>query len=130
MPPGSSTSSRWTTAPTSLPGGQQDGDDRLVAHPEHAGRRGVLLAGEGGGRRRECQRLDRRRSFTVDTIAPSVPTLVYPANGTVTTDTTPWLDWSDVTDATGVNYQLQVDNNADFSSPVVNKSGLTFRRAP
>jgi predicted phage tail protein len=65
-------------------------------------------------------------SFTVDIVTPSVPALLYPANGTVTSDTTPWLDWSDVTDATGVQYRLQVDNNADFSSPVVNKSGLTL----
>ena len=46
--------------------------------------------------------------------------------GRVTADNTPWLDWTDVTDATAVYYQLQVDDNADFSSPVVNKTKVTL----
>ena len=62
--------------------------------------------------------------LTVDTTAPPVPELVYPSNGGVTSDTTPWLDWSAVTDATAVHYQLQVDNDADFTSPVVSKTWL------
>ena len=64
--------------------------------------------------------------FRIDTVAPSVPTLIYPVNGKVTKDNTPWLDWSDVTDVTGVRYQLQVDDNADFSSPVVNKTSVSL----
>ena len=56
------------------------------------------------------------RSFTVDTGIPPVPVLASPSNGKAIIDSTPWLDWSDVTDASGVHYQLQVDNNADFSS--------------
>ena len=55
-------------------------------------------------------------TFTVDSTAPAVPALLAPANGKRTTDTTPWLDWSDVTDLTAVHYQLQVDDSADFSS--------------
>ncbi|MDH5507078.1 MAG: zinc-dependent metalloprotease [Anaerolineae bacterium] len=50
--------------------------------------------------------------------APGVPTLLTPANGASTADTTPTFDWSDVAGA--YNYQIQVDNNADFSSPEVN----------
>ena len=48
------------------------------------------------------------------------PTLASPATGTITGDNTVDLDWSDVTvgsGATPVQYQVQVDNNDDFSSP-------------
>jgi predicted phage tail protein len=64
-------------------------------------------------------------SLAVDTAAPPVPVLTYPSNGKVTNDSTPYLDWTTVTDSSGVTYQLQVDDNSDFSSPVVNKTGLT-----
>ncbi|HUN07214.1 MAG TPA: VWA domain-containing protein [Aggregatilineales bacterium] len=43
-----------------------------------------------------------------------------PANNVVTTDTTPTFTWTAVVPPVGttlVNYVLQVDNNADFSSP-------------
>jgi hypothetical protein len=59
------------------------------------------------------------------TTAPSVPSLLSPANGAVTTDHTPYLDWSTVTSNSSVRYTVQVDNNADFSSPVVNKTRLS-----
>ena len=54
---------------------------------------------------------------------PGAPTLISPANGSGTTDTTPYFDWSDVTSA--LDYEILVDNNADFSSPVINQTGLT-----
>ena len=63
-------------------------------------------------------------TFRVDTTAPGVPALLTPANAKVTTDSTPWLDWSTVTDATAVHYQVQVDDSADCLSPVVNKTWL------
>jgi predicted phage tail protein len=63
-------------------------------------------------------------SFTVDTTAPLAPTLLSPGSGARTNDNTPSLDWSDVTDPSGVSYSLQVDNNSDFGSPEVNVSGL------
>jgi hypothetical protein len=55
-----------------------------------------------------------------------VPILMYPDDGTTTTDNTPWLDWTDVTDPSGVRYQLQVDDNADFSSPVLNRTWVSL----
>jgi hypothetical protein len=58
---------------------------------------------------------------TTNTEALPVPTLASPANGASTSDSTPFLDWSTVTAATTVQYGLQVDNNADFSSPVISK---------
>jgi predicted phage tail protein len=66
------------------------------------------------------------RTFTVDTVAPEMPTLIYPADGKATTDNVPQLGWSDVTDPSGVTYQLQIDNNSDYASPEVNKAGLTI----
>jgi hypothetical protein len=64
------------------------------------------------------------RTFTIDLTAPAVPALQTPANGAATNDNTTSLDWSDVTDASGVSYSLQVDNNSDFGSPEVDVSGL------
>jgi hypothetical protein len=49
---------------------------------------------------------------------PGTPTLVSPANGSATNDTTPTFSWSAVANAT--RYQVQIDNNADFSSPEKN----------
>jgi len=62
--------------------------------------------------------------FEVDATPPGVPTLVSPADNTNTNDNTPAFDWTDVIDTSGVTYQLQVDNNADFSSPEIDVSGL------
>jgi hypothetical protein len=50
----------------------------------------------------------------VDTTPPSPPRLVSPTQN-ATTPKRPWLTWSAV--AGGVEYQLEVDNNADFTSP-------------
>jgi hypothetical protein len=55
-------------------------------------------------------------AFKRDNTIPPLPSLLSPGDGTTTTST-PTLDWSDVTDASGVTYELQVDNDADFSSP-------------
>ena len=60
-----------------------------------------------------------------DTTAPSIPSLLAPANGAVTNDNTPSFDWSDVTDPSlPVTYSLLVDNNNDFSSPEISKQSL------
>jgi hypothetical protein len=62
--------------------------------------------------------------LALDATSPSKPSLMYPANGAKTSDTTPTFDWSDVTDPSGVSYGLQADNDADFSSPIISKEGL------
>ena len=54
--------------------------------------------------------------FTVDTTAPGKPILVSPVNESKTTDRTPTFTWKAVSGAK--YYQLIVDDNADFSSPV------------
>ncbi|MFZ5902859.1 MAG: M4 family metallopeptidase [Chloroflexota bacterium] len=51
---------------------------------------------------------------------PSIPVLSAPANNVLTTDYTPTLDWKDSTLPSGTafdHYEVQIDNNSDFSSP-------------
>lgn len=58
---------------------------------------------------------------------PSLPALVSPTNGS-NANTTPTLSWTKVTLPTGTvfgHYQVQVDDNSDFSSPVVDDSSIT-----
>ncbi|HUU79291.1 MAG TPA: hypothetical protein VMX55_13180 [candidate division Zixibacteria bacterium] len=57
------------------------------------------------------------RSYTIDTVAPSSPVLVLPTNGIITNDPTPNLDWDTV--STAMVYRVQIDNNDDFSSPIL-----------
>jgi len=56
-------------------------------------------------------------TFMIDTVPPAAPSLISPVDGTITDDSTPTFDWSDVTGAE--NYDLLVDNNPDFSSPEI-----------
>ena len=58
----------------------------------------------------------------------TVTILRAPADGSATTDTTPRFLWYAVTGA--VRYQLQVDDNADFSSPIVGYTGAANRYTP
>jgi len=62
-------------------------------------------------------------SFTIDTKGPIAPTLVSPANTSSTNDNTPTLDWHNVTDAE--EYQIQIDSNSNFTSPQIDKVGIT-----
>jgi hypothetical protein len=58
------------------------------------------------------------RSFTTGN-PPSIPVLVAPANNALTTNYTPLLDWKNSTLPIGTtfgHYEVQVDNNSDFSS--------------
>ncbi len=76
--------------------------------------------------------LNRANAFsvTVNNVAPSVPTLLAPADNLETNDGTPTFDWSDSTDPAGandtINYVLQADNSGcDFLSPEVNEMSLS-----
>ncbi len=60
-------------------------------------------------------------SFTIDTTAPSVPTLASPENNFETSDNTPYLDWLEVADT--YEYQVQVDTSDSFPSPIINVGG-------
>lgn len=53
-------------------------------------------------------------------------TLVSPANGNSTSDTTPSFDWDEAVDRSLVSYEIQADNGgSEFPSPEVNEAGLT-----
>ena len=54
----------------------------------------------------------------VETSSPAVPSPVSPANGSSSYDTTPTPAWTQVTDASGVTYRIQIDNTIAFSSPL------------
>jgi hypothetical protein len=56
------------------------------------------------------------RSFTLDNLAPAVPTLSLPANAAMVSNPKPSLTWLAVTGAT--NYLVELDNDSDFSSPI------------
>jgi hypothetical protein len=62
----------------------------------------------------------------VDTRSPARPVLLSPANQSITGDNTPTFDWRDVTSAIG--YQIELDNDPDFSSPalVANPAGSQY----
>jgi len=46
------------------------------------------------------------------------PSLILPENNAVLIDNTPTFEWTSVSDPSGVTYQIQIDDNIDFSSPV------------
>ena len=56
-------------------------------------------------------------TFVVDTDAPDAPTLLSPSDGTKTNVASQTFDWSDVTDPSGITYEIWIDNDSDFSSP-------------
>jgi hypothetical protein len=61
----------------------------------------------------------------LDSTPPPAPTLLEPADGTMTKDNTPTFGWTAVTDdSPPVTYELQVDNDLSFSSPEISVSGL------
>lgn len=68
-------------------------------------------------------------SFVVDTTAPPVPTNTSPANGSCTNNTQPTFTWNgglDENDALcGTTWEIQIDNNSDYSSPEAAATGLT-----
>jgi len=62
-------------------------------------------------------------NFTASNTAPTVPVLVEPLNDESLVEE-PVLVWEDSDDADGdsVTYDILIDNNADFSSPVINQT--------
>jgi hypothetical protein len=77
--------------------------------------RGINPAGNGN--------FSATRSFTTAPASPPPPPLASPNGGAVCQPTSLTLDWSNASGA--ASYSVQVDNNQDFSSPVVNQSGIT-----
>ena len=61
-------------------------------------------------------------TFGVDNSIPSPPVIVSPAAGENLNDNRPLLVWQHVADPSGVKYDVQVDNDNDFSSPAVREN--------
>lgn len=64
------------------------------------------------------------RSMGINFVQPVAPVLLTPTNGSTTNDNTPYLQWSGVAYPTALTFQVQVDDNSNFSSPVVSQGGL------
>jgi predicted phage tail protein len=61
-------------------------------------------------------------------VPPAVPTLSSPGDASTETTSTPTFIWESV--VTGVTYQIQVDTDADFSSPELDDTSATTSRIP
>jgi peptidoglycan/xylan/chitin deacetylase (PgdA/CDA1 family) len=59
---------------------------------------------------------------------PSSPTLIAPPDSSTTPDFTPPFDWADVPGAD--HYRIQVDDNADFSSPAADSEPTASAYTP
>ena len=62
---------------------------------------------------------DYRKLLLHSTEGPDPPTLYSPADGATIADNTPTFDWSEPAGAAG--YHIQVDDNSNFSSPVMDQ---------
>ena len=69
-------------------------------------------------------RLEVTYEVVGDNTPPPAPSLVSPDNGAVLLDNTPTFEWTSVSDPSGVTYQIQIDNDADFSSPVYSAENM------
>ena len=65
-------------------------------------------------------------TFTIDTVAPNSFDLIAPDDQFFTDTLTPTFDWTDSADSrTAVDYELDVATDANFSTIVFTKTGLT-----
>lgn len=63
-------------------------------------------------------------TFTMESTPPPAPQPLLPLSG-AKAKSTPTFDWQDVTDPSGVTYTLQIAKDNNFSSMVLEKTGLT-----
>ena len=63
--------------------------------------------------------------FAIDSTPPPDPNMITNSDEPINMDTSIVLEWSDVLDSSGVTYRLEVDDNADFSSPLVCEISLS-----
>jgi len=61
----------------------------------------------------------------MESTAPPIPQLLLPEDASKAEAET-YFDWEDVTDDSGVTYTLQIAIDADFTSIVLEKEGLTY----
>jgi hypothetical protein len=96
-----------------------DGDGSFTAAfkaPASKGGVHIVIASDGTNR--------VNLSFMMDSTSPLPPTLVSPVKNANASEL-PGLQWSPVTDPSGVIYTLQIASDSGFNSIVVQKTGLT-----
>ncbi|MFA5858728.1 MAG: N-acetylmuramoyl-L-alanine amidase [Elusimicrobiota bacterium] len=71
-----------------------------------------------------CPVVSTRTPASSDVTPPGAPTLSSPSNGLIVKTALPSFDWSDVSDPSGVKYEVMADNTNDFASPVFNQQSL------
>jgi parallel beta-helix repeat protein len=64
-------------------------------------------------------------AFEFDNTPPAAPSLIWPENGAKLLDNTPTFMWTSVSDPSGVTYEIEIDDDEDFSSPVYSGADLT-----
>ncbi|MFC1968371.1 IPT/TIG domain-containing protein [Chloroflexota bacterium] len=89
----------------------------------------VIPTGKGGEHTLSASDTDSKAqsTFALETTPPPAPEPLLPVPDTterVLGSATISLDWSDVTDPSGVSYSLEVADNSDFYTPVLTKEGL------
>lgn len=62
-------------------------------------------------------------TFTMESEAPSIPVPLLPEVAT-TAEAETYFDWEDVADPSGITYTLQIGTDADFTTIVLEKTGL------
>ncbi len=62
--------------------------------------------------------------FTMESDAPPIPVPLLPETGTKAKSQA-YFDWGDVTDPSGVTYTLQIASDANFTTTVLEREGLT-----
>jgi hypothetical protein len=63
-------------------------------------------------------------AFVMESQAPTAPTLLLPEEG-IKAESEAYFDWEDVDDPSGVTYTLWIVSDADFTTTVLKKEGLT-----
>lgn len=67
-------------------------------------------------------------NFIMESDAPAKPILTLPANDSrvgLFRKQTPTFEWSEVTDDSGVTYNLEIGTSADFTPVLISRTGLT-----
>jgi hypothetical protein len=70
------------------------------------------------------------RSFILDNTAPAAPNLSAPDDAAIVTSARPAFSWSAVSSGGTTSYRIQIDNNSNFGSPVINQVVSTTSFTP
>jgi len=102
------------------------GENYFITPPENALDDGVyywIVIAENADDENQSENI---WTFRVDTLGPAGPPMTYPDNGENIKDNAPNLDWTFPDENSyPLTYDVWVDDNPDFSSPVITATGIT-----